>query len=99
MARISKDCCANTKGLIDDLKIDPLLGYPIAFAPIQLKVNLYLTLASLNYETRRRSNGGNVFLSVYYDDAKVWRPLKDLRFKHEAIFETEIARKNGELGL
>lgn len=131
MARISKDYCQSTKGLMGDIKIDPELGYPIAFAPIQLKENLDLTLvfgksahlndcpcilptinnlearsvnhaftlASRHYETRRRSNGGNVFLSVYYEDGKVWRPLKDLRFKHEAIFETEIARSNGELGI
>lgn len=131
MARLSKDCCESTKGLIDDLKFFPLLGYPIAFAPIQLKKNLDLTLvfgksahlndcpcilptinnlearsvnhaftlASRHYETLRRSNGGNVFLSVYYEDGKVWRPLKDLRFKHEAEFETMIAQKNGELGI
>lgn len=131
MARLSTDYCESTKGLSNDLKINPELGYPIAFAPIQLRQNLDLTLvfgksahlndcpcilptisnleassinhaftlASRHYETRRRSNGGNVFLSVYYEDGKVWRPLKDLRFKHEAIFETEIARRNGELGL
>lgn len=131
MARLSVDYCESTKSLVDDLKIDPQLGYPIAFAPIQLKENLDLTLvfgksahlndcpcilpsinnlearsvnhaftlASRHYETRRRSNGGNVFLSVYYEDGKVWRPLKDLRFKHEAEFETEIARRNGLLGI
>lgn len=49
--------------------------------------------------TRRRSNDGDVFLSVYFEDGKVWRPMKDLRFKHEAIFETEIAHKSGELGI
>ena len=131
MARISTDYCESKKGLIDALKIDPPLGYPIAFAPIQLTENLDLTLvfgksahlndcpcilpsinnfearsvnhaftlASRHYETRRRSNGGNVFLSVYYEDGKVWRLLKDLRSKHEAEFETEIARRNGELGV
>lgn len=131
MARLSKDYCENTKGLTEDLEIDPQLGYPIAFAPIQLQENLDLTLvfgksahlndcpcilssinnlkarslnhaftlASRNYESRRRSNGGNVFLSVYFEDGKVWRPLKDLRFKHEAEFEKEIARRNGELGI
>lgn len=62
-------------------------------------VNHAFTLASRHYETRRRSNGGNVFLSVYFEDGKVWRQLKDLRFKHEAIFETEIAQRNGELGI
>lgn len=62
-------------------------------------VNHAFTLASRHYETRRRSNGGNVFLSVYFEDGKVWRPLKDLRLKHQVEFETEIARRNGELGL
>lgn len=131
MARLSKDYCKSTEGLIDDFKIFPKLGYPIAFAPIQLEedldltlvfgksahlndcpcilptinnlearsVNHALTLASRHFEIRRRSNGGNVFLSVYFEDGKVWRPLKDLRFKYEAQFETEIARNNGELGI
>ena len=131
MARLSKDYCESTKGLIEDINIYPMLGYPIAFVPIQLKedldltlvfgktahlndcpcilasinnlearsVNHAFTLASRHYETRRRSNGGNVFLSVYFETDKIWRPLKDLRFKHEAEFETAIARRNGELGL
>jgi hypothetical protein len=131
MARLSTDYCESTQGLTEDIKIDPQLGYPVAFVPIQLKETLELTLvfgksahlndcpcilpsinnldarsinhaftlASRHYETRRRSNGGNVFLSVYFEDGKIWRPLKDLRFKHEAEFETEIARRNGELGL
>jgi len=131
MARLSVDYCESTKGLTDDIKIDPELGYRIAFAPIQLiedlnltlvfgksahlndcpcilpsinnlearSVNHAFTLASRHFETLRRSNGGNVFLSVYFEDGKVWRPLKDLRYKHEAEFETEIARRNGLLGL
>ena len=131
MIRLSVDYCESTHGLIQDIKIDPPLGYPVAFAPVRVTENLDLTLvfgksahlndcpcilptignlgarsinhaftlASRHYETQRRSNGGNVFLSVYYDDGNVWRQVKDLRFKHEAIFETEIARRNGELGL
>ena len=131
MARLSIDFCDNPQDLITGLEVEPPLGYPVAFVPIQLKESLDLTLvfgksahlndcpcilpsikslearsinhaftlASRRYETLRRSNGGNVFLSVYYEDGKIWRPLKDLRTKYEVEFETEIARKNGELGL
>ena len=128
MARLSKDYCDNTSGLREGLKVKPELGYPVAFAAIQLKGDLELTLvsgksahlsecpcvlpsinnleassinhaftlASRHYETHRRSNGGNVFLSVYFEDGNIWRPLKDLRSKHEAEFETEIGRKNAD---
>lgn len=128
MARLSKDYCESTQGLTDKIKIDPLLGFSVAFVPIELKeeldltlvfgksahlndcpcvlptisnlearsVNHAFTLASRHYETRRRSNGGNVFLGVYFKDGSIWRPLKDLRFKHEADFETEISRNNEE---
>lgn len=130
MARVSTNFCESTHGLREITNLEPPLGYPVGFVPIQLEKPLDLTLvfgksahlndcpcflptigkearsvnhaftrASRHYETRRRSNGGNVFLSVYYEDGKVWRPLKDLRFKHEAMFEMEIARTNGELGI
>jgi hypothetical protein len=131
MARLSKDYCESTRGLIENLKVDPQVGYPIAFVPIHLKEHLELslvsgkpahlndcacvlpsignlearsinhafTLASRHYETRRRSNGGNVFLGVYFETNGIWRPLNDLRFRHEAEFEIEIAQKNGQLGL
>lgn len=62
-------------------------------------VNHAFTLASRHYETRRRSNGGNVFLNVYFDDGMFWRPLRELRSRKELVFETEIAQRNGELGL
>jgi hypothetical protein len=59
-------------------------------------VNHAYTLASRHYEKRRRSSGGNVFNCVYYwDDAGVRRPLKELRTKHEAEFESGLARNQG----
>ena len=60
-------------------------------------LNHAYTLGSRHYETRRRSNGGSVFLCVYFLDNGVWRPLADLRSKHEAEFETAIAKRNSTL--
>lgn len=62
-------------------------------------VNHAFTLLSQHYETKRRSHGGNVFNTVYFNDKNVWRPLQDLRSRCEAEFEKEIAQRNGELGL
>ena len=60
-------------------------------------VNHAYTLLSRHFETGRRSSGGNVFLRILFDDDGTWRPLKDLRARHEAAFEVELAQRHGRL--
>jgi hypothetical protein len=46
MARLSTNYCEDTQGLIENIKMHPEVGYPIAFAPIRLKEDLVLNLVS-----------------------------------------------------
>jgi hypothetical protein len=90
--------------LKDDLTMNLTLGKqarlndcPCLLPTLQIEarsLNHAYTLGSRHYETRRRSNGGSVFLCVYFEDNGVWRPLASLRTEYEARFETEIAKKN-----
>jgi len=40
MARVSLDYCEKQDGLIEKIKLTPLLGYPVAFVPIELMEDL-----------------------------------------------------------
>lgn len=79
------------KGSLGDAKcVIPILGDKEARS-----LSHAYTLLSKEFETTRRSNGGNIFEVAHLKDGKEWLPLETLRDHVMATHEREIMSKLG----